>query len=495
MIKLASVLIRTGVLVLILTSQASCLNCCTSDERATSRLYDSFITAEPVNTAQLNLFFTQMPKGGDLHHHYSGSIYAETYLEWVKENKFWINKKTLQIDEKKTRNSISVDTLYKDTTLYRKLLTLWSDKDFYNHSHQQPPPDSNFFNTFGYFSPVSGTATMEQGLALLKQRAIKENVQYIETMLKTVGYKVSDNNFDSKVRNIVKTMASDPQAMEQALYKEFVNFIGLQINNGKRFKRAVRKYIRMVKKLDEEVNTSPDFHIAFQTYATRLGSPANVFTKLYAGFAAADFSSHIVGVNIVGPENSIVAIRDYTLHMYMFKYMKELFTNVKTSMHAGELVLGMVEPDDLTFHINQAVTIAKTNRVGHGIDIAHEQNPYQLLSTMKEQQVVVEINLTSNEFILGVKDGEHPIHIYESSGVPFVISTDDSGVSRNNLSREYVLLASRYKPDYKEIKSYVYNSLKYSFLSDAKKAELTTELDKKFIEFEKNMAQYAKQMH
>ena len=27
-----------------------------------------------------------MPKGGDLHHHYSGSVYAETYLEYVVDN-------------------------------------------------------------------------------------------------------------------------------------------------------------------------------------------------------------------------------------------------------------------------------------------------------------------------------------------------------------------------------------------------------------------------
>jgi hypothetical protein len=28
-------------------------------------------------------FLRQMPKGGDLHNHLSGAIYAESYIQWV----------------------------------------------------------------------------------------------------------------------------------------------------------------------------------------------------------------------------------------------------------------------------------------------------------------------------------------------------------------------------------------------------------------------------
>ena len=70
-----------------------------------------------------------------------------------------------------------------------------------------------------------------------------------------------------------------------------------------------------------------------------------------------------------------------------------------------------------------------------------------------------------------------------------VISTDDSGVSRNNLSGEYLLLASRYKPDYNTLKKYTYNSINYSFLDDDTKAKLNDRLDQEFIDFEKEMSQ------
>ncbi len=78
--------------------------------------------------------------------------------------------------------------------------------------------------------------------------------------------------------------------------------------------------------------------------------------------------------------------------------------------------------------------------------------------------------------------------IYDAYGVPMVIATDDSGVSRNNLTHEYTLLATRYHPSYGRIKEYVYNSIKYSFLEEREKAELAKDLDRRFVKFEKEMA-------
>ncbi len=119
----------------------------------------------------------------------------------------------------------------------------------------------------------------------------------------------------------------------------------------------------------------------------------------------------------------------------------------------------------------------------------YEEDAIDLLKQIKET-AVVEINLTSNEFILGVKGREHPYLIYSAYDVPIVISTDDSGVSRNNLSGEYVLLATRYKPAYETIKKYVYNSITYSFLSEGDKSGLIESIDSRFERFESEMAEY-----
>ena len=98
--------------------------------------------------------------------------------------------------------------------------------------------------------------------------------------------------------------------------------------------------------------------------------------------------------------------------------------------------------------------------------------------------MAVVINLTSNAFILGVKNESHPVQVYRQQGVPFVISTDDAGVSRNNLSGEYMLYVSRYKPSYDSLKETVSNSIRYSFLSDAEKAAELKGLAHRFAVFE-----------
>jgi adenosine deaminase/adenosine deaminase CECR1 len=161
---------------------------------------------------------------------------------------------------------------------------------------------------------------------------------------------------------------------------------------------------------------------------------------------------------------------------------------VKTALHAGELRLGIVPPEGLTFHIGEAVNVAGANRIGHGIDIAHEKNALAVMKTMRERRIPVEVNLTSNEFILGVKDGDHPVELYRRYGVPFVLSTDDAGVTRHSLSNEYVLFATRYKTDYAEVKKLSYDSIRYAFLAEGDRTRLLKQLDERFAKFEAEIA-------
>ena len=109
-------------------------------------------------------------------------------------------------------------------------------------------------------------------------------------------------------------------------------------------------------------------------------------------------------------------------------------------------------------------------------------------SASSARKAAIEINLTSNSFILGVKEANHPVTLYLRHGIPVVISSDDMGVSRNNLSNEYILFASRYQPNYDQLKSIVYNSIRYSFLSEADKQKHLRLLDQKFLQFEAKVA-------
>jgi adenosine deaminase/adenosine deaminase CECR1 len=222
-------------------------------------------------------------------------------------------------------------------------------------------------------------------------------------------------------------------------------------------------------------------------------SPSQVFSSLLAAFKVASQSDLVVGVNIVGAENLNVSMRDYSLHMQMFKFLKEKYPKVKLALHAGELELGMVPPEGLAFHIREAVEVAGADRIGHGVDIAHETDAIGIMKDMHDRNIPVEINLSSNEFILGMKNEAHPITLYRKFGVPIVLSTDDPGVSRNNLSGEYTLFASRYKTDYSEVKKLSYDSLRYSFLPESDKQRLIRALDVRFMKFEAQIANWYRQ--
>jgi adenosine deaminase len=157
--------------------------------------------------------------------------------------------------------------------------------------------------------------------------------------------------------------------------------------------------------------------------------PEQVFAQCLLGFELARREGRFVGLNLVAPEDDPVALRDYATHMRMLAYLGQHYSGVKLSLHAGELTLGLVPPNDLRSHIRQAVEIARARRIGHGVDVMQEDNAADLLRDMGKRHVLVEINLTSNDLILGVRGREHPLRAYMHAGVPAALSTDDEGVA------------------------------------------------------------------
>lgn len=460
---------------------------------AAGRYYARLLAAQTPRLAELTLFTNMLPKGGDLHHHYSGAIYAETYLDWVaaqnyciyrhsdaalKIEKYRIETRPQALGDAARSLCVSAEAAHQDNHFYRELLQRWSDKDYGNHFHEQRPPDQQFFDTFGYFGDIS-TVDYRQGLRELKARAQAENVGYLETMLKG-GPSVDKPELATLLNGLGR--AASEQQLGEALTRGFELLAG-DADTAAR----LDAYLKMLEDAAGGID-DPGFKLRFQSYVSRNSSPAKVFSSLYTSFAAASRSPLIVGINIVGPENGYVAMRDYSLHMKMFAFLKQRFPGMKLAMHAGELTLGMVPPEGLRSHIREAVLVAGANRIGHGVDIAHETDAPGLLEIMRQRKTVVEIALTSNAFILGVKNEAHPLSLYMSHKVPFVIATDDAGVSRNNLSHEYLLYTSRYRPSYTQLKQTVYNSIRYSFLPDVEKQDELHKLDKRFAEFEARVA-------
>ena len=183
--------------------------------------------------------------------------------------------------------------LVADDATYRELLQRWSSKDFNNHGAIQPPPDRQFFQTFGFFGPVSN-ANFNEGLQTLKQRAIAENVSYIETMFKLAPFQPGRR---------LRRQGAGSRAQDDAAFTALMRSQLAALEQDAAFNRGVADYVAKIGAAAAGIDDD-NFTMRYQAYVLRLLAPSQVFSSMVAGFKAASQSELIVGVNIVGQEST-----------------------------------------------------------------------------------------------------------------------------------------------------------------------------------------------
>lgn len=433
------------------------------------------------NPQLLRLFFQEMPKGGDIHHHYAGALYPELFLKIFIKNNYYIHPVTLVIKDKLRYDDVGfekVQTLIqknKFDALREKLLRKWSIRHF-NASASESNADF-FFKTFSLFSFISDHSYIE-GLIALKKNALREHIRYIETMLMSLPPTPITETYTDKINGFNRQLNLRPKESNQAYITPILD--SMYVFFLEKATQQALKHKQTIQTLHESLALDDDFFtMRYQNYILRTKSAATVFEDLLKAFISADASELIVGVNIVGPEHHPTALKDYELHMQMYAYLKNKYPKVQYSIHAGELTLNLGTPYDLSRHIHTALFTAQAQRIGHGVSIAYEKNAEESLQYMAQQHIPVEINLSSNAFILNIPLQEHPVRLYHHYQVPLVLSSDDAGVLRTTLTEQFVLLA-RHFPEfsYEAIKDIIRNSIRYSFLEAAKKEKILEKLER-----------------
>jgi hypothetical protein len=206
--------------------------------------------------------------------------------------------------------------------------------------------------------------------------------------------------------------------------------------------------------------------IRYVAQVSRNSAPGQVYAQIVTGLALAnDPQSKVVAVNLVQGEDGLNSMQNFSLHMQMLKFLRPLYPRAKVTLHAGELAPGLVPPDGLSFHIRESVMVARADRIGHGVDIMHEAEPFELLKEMARRNVMVEICLTSNDVILGISGPRHPLATYLEYGVPVALATDDEGVARSEISMEFLKAAEDHGLGYLQLKTMARNSLHYAFIA------------------------------
>ena len=212
--------------------------------------------------------------------------------------------------------------------------------------------------------------------------------------------------------------------------------------------------------------------VRFLWQVLRSHDPALVFAQALLAFevAAAEAATPrplVVGLNLVQPEDDYLAMSEYMRQMHMIDYLHTVYPQVHIALHAGELAPGLVPYEGLRFHVREAVDLGHAERIGHGVSVMYEDNPEALLKKMADRHIMVEINLTSNDLILGVSLNRHSLPAYRAAGVPTALSTDDEGVSRIDLTHEYARAATDFNLGYLDLKQAARTSLEHAFLPGA----------------------------
>jgi len=443
-----------------------------SDRQKATEKYFNQIKAQP---QLLREFLWAMPKGGDIHHHALGAVWAEDYLDIASEKSFLINPQTFRLYATATVAASHKDTLAIDINEYLNaspehkglIIDNWSMR---NHDKKSVKGRDHFFSTFQKFEEAMSGNEITL-LSKVCEAAAAENIQYLETMMgvPSIMKQVADLTVDKGWKPGI--------SIKDHLEDWYAYLEHQQIDTWADYNAEIMDH--WMENIDNH-----GVQLSFQAVGMRvIPDQAIVFSHLVLAFKTAMLSKNVVGVNFVAPEDDPIAIENYMTHMAMFRFLKSRFPQVRLSLHAGELnestQNGAVE------HIYQAISIAHAQRIGHGFDILQQDNWPKTMQLLKSKGIAVEINLETNKVILESDSSRHPLKAYLAADVPVCISSDDPAILRSNLTNQYVM-AIQYIPNlgYSMIKDLVYNSIKYSFLESSRKEELLSELKEAFDKFE-----------
>lgn len=421
------------------------------------------------SSPQLREFLREMPKGGDLHNHLSGAIYAENYIAWGQEAGLCVNTKTFVLFAPgstpkgcQAPESMKISDYTKDSTNYASLIDSLSMRGFTpDASAGNRSGHDHFFATFAKFN-AAGNNRAGDMLAETMRRAKQQNILYLELMT------------SPGMDGVRKLGASWGKPLTQKNFSQLYDYLtithraeldALVINARMQLDTAEKEAAYSLPCRDTDFHQCP-VNVRYLAQVIRVFPPEQVFAQSVLAYELMKADPRVVGLNFVAPEDDVVTLRDYAIQMTMLHYLSLHYKDSPhaIALHAGELTLGLVPPEQLQSHISQAVNAAGAKRIGHGVDIFYEKNATALLKKMAKNHVMVEINLTSNDTILGVKGKDHPLLGYMQHHVPVSLSTDDEGVSRIDLTHEYQRAATDYQLTYPQLKMFSRNSLEYAFL-------------------------------
>ena len=419
-----------------------------------------YLESVRANPVMLMDFLARMPKGGDLHHHLTGAVYAESYIDYAAADGLCIDHVSIKIVPPPCDESLGHWPASRALTdfIFRNLvIDTWSIRNFHP-SAEDRDVRLHFFAAFGKFDLVTNRHWGEM-LAEVTHRAAAQHEIYLETMLtpdqgesRQLGRQIGWNDDFAAMRS---------RMLEGGMAKV--------VADGRRNLDDGEKKMRELLDCD---GMHPDpgcgITLRYLNQVLRAFPKEEVFAQMLAGFEIASADSRVVGINLVQSQDEYRALHDFELQLRMLDFLHGLYPKVHITLHAGELTPGEVKPEELlASHIRQSIEMGHAERIGHGLDVIYEKDAPALLAEMAQKHILVEDCVYSHEVVRGMSGTENVLRTYLQAGVPVAIATDDEGIVRSELTWYFRRAVEDYDIDYTTLKRMVRSSLEHAFLPGA----------------------------
>ena len=324
----------------------------TAEQRA-ARAYE----AARANPLDLEAFLRRMPKGSDLHYHFSGGIYAETWIRDAAEDGLCVDLASHAFVKPQPvcgAGQAPAAQAFSDQKLYDTLINAFSMRSFVPTAgfsgHDQ------FFATFDRFNAVTESQSHAgEWLDEVATRAAAQNEQYIELM------DTPEFGHAARIAHDIGWKDDLGQLRDALLARGLRDEVATA--------RAALDKTEASRRALEHCGTPQEMpglqnHVPLLYQILRGFPKEQVFAQTLLGFETASADPRFVGINYVMPEDGTISMADYELHMKIVGFLHGLYPKVHISLHAGELAPGLVTPEGLCCHIRLAVeeALRRTHR-------------------------------------------------------------------------------------------------------------------------------------
>lgn len=401
--------------------------------------------------AELYRFLWALPKGGDLHHHFTLSHYAEDWWDVATDPRF------LQGNEYYTRVEI---TTCAEGTL-SDLLFLNVPKSFYE---RLPECEKKGFRALRTLTPEQKS----QWIASLKlDRPGEGRNEFFEAIVPRLTPLSRDANLilELMARLIKRYSEEGIRYVEmQAGPQAFVDPQGNPLPAGE----GVRRFRELLARPDVK---AAGVEVRFQVTVIRFNPQAE--QALQRAYEFVDQNRDLwVAINMAGREDNP---KGYALRFLpKFREMRRKYPGIHLSLHAGEM--------DSPGHEVRNTLLLGAERIGHGINLITDPEAMLLMRTGK---FLMENSLVSNRLLEYTPDlSLHPFPEFLRLGIPVCLNTDDQGSWDSNLTDEYMHAVPLFRLTWDEVVRLGRHSLEYSFAPHAVKVRLLADYEQAIQAFE-----------